>query len=107
MLGLLLLYFIGKKFYELAGNYNKNEWGYAILGVATYYVGAFIFGILLGVLMLILESDWLDTANKFQLALVELPVGILSCYILYVFLEKMWKKEKPPQDNMIDQIGNS
>ena len=33
MLGLLLIYFIGKYFYDLAAEFEKNKWLYAILGV--------------------------------------------------------------------------
>ena len=37
MLGLLLIYWIGKKYYELATEHNRSPWGYAILGVFVYY----------------------------------------------------------------------
>jgi len=33
-----------------------------------------------------------------------LPFGILGCYLLYKYLEKTWKKNKPI--NEIDEIGN-
>lgn len=107
MLGLVLLYFIGKKFYELADEYEKNKWGFAILGVIVYYLGAFVFGVVLGVFVVIMESDFLETTNNFILGIMALPFGILSCYGLYYYLEKTWKKQKPLQDKMIDQIGNN
>lgn len=106
MLGLVLLYFIGKKFYELAEEYAKNKWGFAILGVVTYYTGALIFGVILGGILLFAESNWLETANRFELALIETPVGILSCYVAYISLEKKWKKETPKTGTMIDEIGH-
>jgi hypothetical protein len=46
MLGLFLLYFIGKSFYELAHEYDKSRWGFAIAGVVAYYFGTFVAGIL-------------------------------------------------------------
>lgn len=107
MLGLVLLYFIGKKFYELADEYKMNKWGFAILGVVVYYAGAFIFGIALGVFAVITESDFLDTTNDLVLGIIAMPFGLLSCYGLYYYLEKTWKKQKPLEDKMIDQIGNS
>lgn len=107
MLHLALLYFIGKKFFELAEEYDKSKWGYAIAGVVSYYAGAFIFGAILGVIVVLLESDFLETTNDFVLGIIALPFGLLSCYLLYTFLEKKWKTEKPDQDTMIDQIGNS
>lgn len=108
MLGLVLLYFIGKKFYELAEEYNKHKWGIAILGVATYYTSAFIFGMLLGVFLMLIESNFLETANDLLLGLIAAPFGILGCYVLYKGLEKNWKKNKPMNNgSLIDQIGES
>lgn len=106
MLGIILLYFIGKKFYELADDYHKSKWVFAILGVVIYYVGAFIVGLIIGVFELIIETNFIETANKFVLALIELPFGILSCYVLYSYLEKRWKKEKPLINDLISKIGN-
>ncbi|TCI92664.1 hypothetical protein [Tenacibaculum sp. M341] len=106
MLGLLLIYFIGKKFYTLAEDYDKSMWGYAILGVAIYYAGILSFGVLLGLFMVVLESDFLDTGNELLLSIISIPIGLLSCYILYVILEKKWKKEQPALGgNLIDEIG--
>ncbi len=105
--GVFLILVIGKKFYELAASYNKSKWGYAIAGALSYYVGAFILGLVLGVVLLILESDFLETANDFVLTLITIPVGILSCYLFYIFLERKWEKENPDKDSLIDQIGNS
>ena len=47
MLGLILIYFIGKRFQDLAKTYDNHKWGFAIAGVATYYIGTFIAGILI------------------------------------------------------------
>lgn len=107
MLGLVLLYFIGKKFYELADEYEKNKWGFAILGIIVYYLGAFVFVAVLGVFVVIMESDFLETTNNFIVGIMALPFGILSCYGLYYYLEKTWKKQNPLRDKMIDQIGNN
>ena len=45
MLGFLLIYFIWKYYSELAVEHNKSKWGYALLGIATYYIGTFIGGL--------------------------------------------------------------
>jgi hypothetical protein len=108
MLGLFILYFLGKKFYELADEYDKNKWGFAILGVITYYGGAFVFGIVLGVLELLTETTWIETKSDLVLGLIAMPFGLLACYGLYYFLEKTWKKEIVLQkDTRIEQIGKS
>ena len=46
MLGFILLYWIGKYFYKLAEKYQKSEWGYALLGIGSYYGGILLAGFL-------------------------------------------------------------
>ena len=48
MLGLLLLYWIGKYFYKLAEAYDKSKWGFTILGIVVYYAGIVVLGLILG-----------------------------------------------------------
>lgn len=106
MLGLLLLYWIGKYFYKLAKGFNKNEWGFAILGVVIYYIGAYSFVFIFGIIAEVISPGYIDTFNEKLLGLLMLPFGVLSCYLLYMFLEKKWNKEKPETNKMIDEIGN-
>jgi len=46
MFGIILIYWVGKYFYQLAIEFNKSKWGYAVLGLATYY-GSQLFLVLL------------------------------------------------------------
>lgn len=80
MLGILLIYFIGKYFYRLAEKFNQNKWLYAILGIVTYYVGTFVGGIILAIFdeLLTMEINW---ENNFALGLLVLPFGIASTYL--------------------------
>lgn len=105
MLGFLLLYWIGKYFYKLAENYNKSKWGFAILGIVVYYGGIVLFGICFGVISEIVTPGYLETANETFLSLLGLPFGALTCYGLYKYLEKTWKKNNPLTNNSIDDIG--
>ena len=50
MLGIVLIYWLGKYFYQLAEKYNQNKWLYAILGIVVYYVSQLFFGFVLGIL---------------------------------------------------------
>jgi hypothetical protein len=34
-----------------------------------------------------------------------LPFGALTCYGFYKYLEKIWEKEDPRNNNSIDEIG--
>lgn len=104
MLGILLIYFIGKHFYKMAETYNKNKWLFAILGVVTYYVGTFIGGIVLAILdeIFVLGINW---DSNLILGLMALPFGIALDYLFYKILEKKWKKEFVPVGNEIEDIG--
>ncbi|PQJ77716.1 hypothetical protein [Polaribacter porphyrae] len=104
MLGLILLYWIGKYFYKLAEEYNKSRWGYAILGIVVYYIGLLVLGgIVVGIVEIIFEG-FIDSVNDVLLSFIALPFGILSCYLLYKYLEKTWKNNDPRKNNMIDEI---
>ena len=105
MLGLLLLYWIGKYFYKLAEEYDKSKWGFAILGIVAYYAGSIVLG---GIIMFVIDffsEGFLESINEMMLGFMMMPFGILSCYLLYKYLEKTWEKNDPRKNSMIDQIG--
>lgn len=91
MLGLLVIYFIGKAFYKLAGQHNRNEWGYAILGVVAYYVSAFIGGIILVIAYELLEMGNIDEVSDQVIGLLALPFGLLGCWGTYKLLENRFE----------------
>ncbi len=99
MLGLFLLYFIGKAFYQLAFEFEKNNWGFAILGIITFYAGTFIGGIILGIIGLLANSDFMETMPNLALSLLSLPFGLLACWGLYKILENRWSRPKTVQPN--------
>ena len=103
MLGLLLIYFIGKYFYDLAAEFEKNKWLYAILGVVMYYVGTFIGGLILGVLDALMELG-IDWDNNLLLGLLGLPFGIAASYLFY-YLLKSWSKSVVLVKDEINEIG--
>ncbi|MEZ4829954.1 MAG: hypothetical protein R3C61_27280 [Bacteroidia bacterium] len=104
MLGLILIYFIGKYFYELADDHNKSKWGFAILGVVSYYAGTIIGGSVIGIIYG-LTGNMPDDTDTFLLGLLAIPVGLLTCVGLYFLLKKMWSKEEIQKEDLIDQIG--
>ncbi|TYA92260.1 hypothetical protein [Seonamhaeicola marinus] len=108
MLGLILIYFIGKRFYDLADEHNENKWLYAILGVVIYYAAGFVVGILIGVLDLFVFYWGIDWDNTFKVnLLIGLPSGLISVYGFYILLEKKWKKKVMVNTAEIDDIGRS
>ena len=106
MLGLVFIYFIGRAFYNLAGDYNKNEWGYAILGVASYY-GAFFGSLfLIGAgIGLFADKMIIDERDDLMFSLMGIPIGLLSCYLTYRHLSKRWEREERQEMSVIDEIG--
>ena len=93
MLGLVLIYFIGKYYYDLAKKYGKNEWGHGVLGVVTYYAGTFVLGIALVIVMDYISPGWIGNINEFLLGLIALPFGLLATWGLYKFLENKYVNE--------------
>lgn len=91
MLGLILLYWIGKYYYKLAEAYNRSRWGFAVLGIITYYFGIILFGMIIGVIIEIISPGYVENMDDLVLNLIILPFGILSTYSLYKLIENRWK----------------
>lgn len=70
MLALILIYFAGKAFYDLAGKHGKHQWGFAILGVASYYGGIIFGGFLLGIVLEIFNPGTVESINETLLTIM-------------------------------------
>lgn len=96
MLGLLvaglLLYLIGKPFYDLAHEHNKSRWGFAILGVASYYAGTVLTGLLLGVIMGLGYLEFMSDLSDIAISFLTFPIGLLTCWATYRLLKAHWIK---------------
>ena len=106
MLGIFLIYFIGKKFYDLAGEYNQNKWLYAILSIIVYYATTALFGIILGILIVVFELDF-NIENNIGINLLAIPIGLLGIWGFYVLLQSRWKKAVVLIKDEIQDIGKS
>lgn len=107
MLGLLLIYFIGKRFYDLSIDYNQKKWLYAILGVITYYVVGTVFVVFITIFD-VYFFDWgFDWDNNFGMNLLVLPSGLLAVWGLYHILENKWKKSVIVIKDEINDIGKN
>ena len=105
MLGLALIYFIGKYYYNLAALHEKNKWPYAILGVASYYAGSFIFGIVLSLVLELGFDSSVADLNNATFGLIALPFGIGTTALVYHLFKRHWQKYKKADLEMIEQIG--
>ncbi len=93
MISLVLLYFVGKAFYDLAGRHGKGQWLFAILGVGSYYAGLFIGGLLIGIGYEVFIGS-VDDVNQTLLGFVGLPFGVLACWGFYRILESSWENKE-------------
>jgi hypothetical protein len=104
MLGLLLIYFIGKQFYVLAESFKQNKWLFAILSVVVYYAAGLIFGVVLGVFDVLFEWN-INWEDKFGINLLGIPVGLLACWGFYYLLKTRWEKSVTVVRDEIQDIG--
>ena len=110
LLTFLLIYFVGKSYYDLASKHKKNKWGFAILGVVSYYAGLFIAGIVIALVYEFGMSQSIEDVPEIKIGLMALPFGVLSCWGLYRVLKSQWGKpvafsesEDVLDANLIDQ----
>lgn len=102
MLGLILIYLVGKKFYELAFEYNKSRWGYAIAGVVSYYAGYLLSVLIIATIVEINNPGYITDSNELIFSVLGIPFGALICWAFYRMLEKNWSKDKSAQPNTLD-----
>lgn len=104
MIGLVLIYFIGKAFYDLASRFNQSKWGFAILGIVSYYLGLLLGGFSIGILYEIFSPGEIENVSEPLLGAMAIPAGALACWGLYKFLEKKWSNPPVPKGhNVLDE----
>ena len=109
MLGLVLIFFVGKYFYDLAGRYDKSEWGFAVLGVIVYYAGTFLVGIIIGILGEFGVVDQIEEIPTMVLSVLAIPAGMLTAYLTYRYLENRWDRPvyEPPSEVLDSDLINA
>lgn len=99
MIGIIFIYFVGKKFYKLAEEKHKKKWLYAIIGVLSYYFGLVTGGLALGVLLEIFMPGTVDSMNEMALGLLCVPFGLLACFGLYWIFKNAWQGDEIIETN--------
>ena len=94
MIGIVFIYFVGKKFYTLAEEKHKKKWLYAILGVLSYYFGLAIGGVLVGISIEFFYPNTIDTYNELALSALCIPFGLLACFGLYWIFKNAWQGDE-------------
>lgn len=105
MLGFVIIFFIGKFYYELAQEYYKKRWLYGILGIIIYYSGTVIGTFILGTLdeLINLGINW---GSSYNLLLIQLISGMGSAGLCYFVFWRKWKKEDMLVKDEIQDIGS-
>lgn len=97
---------MGRFFYKLADKYKKSKWGYAILGIVTYYAVFYFVGIIY-VIIYFMNNPLADEndINERAISLISFPFGLGGSYVLYYLLQRSWKKNALKDKVSIDDIG--
>jgi hypothetical protein len=109
MLGLIFIYFVGKAFYDLAKEHNKNNWLFAVLGVVSYYVGIVIGGFTVMIIYVFAMGNDMDEMNDTAIGAMGIPFGILICWLFYRILKSQWAKKEVTANSEVldsDMINN-
>ncbi len=93
MLGILLIYIIGRIFYDLADIFQKNKWFYTALGILSYYLGTIVVGLMMAIYFELYSDRSIDSVSDLTITFIAFPFGILTCYLFYSILKNIWTKE--------------
>jgi hypothetical protein len=92
MLGLILLYFIGKRFYELAAQHQRHKWGHALGGIAVYYLSLIFSGIIITLALDLIWDYVIPNGKETLFGIANIPIGLGVCWLWYTHLKKTWGK---------------
>lgn len=76
------VYWIWRTFSRLAEKFHKQKWMYGLLGIFTFFFGANVIAVILEIFI----------ADYILSGILRLPIGLLSCWGLYKYLQKSWTK---------------
>lgn len=99
MIGIILIYFVGKAFYDLAHEHDRSRWGFAILGVLSYYAGTFLAGVVAVFIYDFILLSSIDDVPEIGLQLAAVPIGILTCWGFYKILQSHWREKSSVADD--------
>lgn len=109
MLGIILIIFMARQFYNLAHDYNKNKWLWAILSIIIFYGVQFIASIIYILAFVGIEAEMQPWSSQYIVnLLVSVLTSIAAAYFLYQFLKNKWEKEEdmPNDDNSLNLLDD-
>lgn len=105
MLGILFMYLVGREYYKLALFYQKGGWPYALAGVAAYYGGLLLGGLLVAIAYAMFTEESIEDISESSISLMAFPFGVISCVALYQYFKISWKKSAAkPNNEILDEL---
>lgn len=103
MLSLLLLYWVAKKYYDLANVHGRSKLKYTFLAIIIYYGTIFTIG---GIVYVFLPDyeDIIGSSFNSLILLSGMVIGLGFWYLVYEYLDKKWLLEKKNGQNNLDSI---
>lgn len=95
MLEILILIFVGRYFYKFSKDNNMKPVLWTIIGVLSYFVGAFVMGLIVG----ILNPRILD--NLLTLTLLGLVSGLIGVTITFFIMKAQAKNTTPSSESEV------
>lgn len=105
MLGLILIFFIGKAFFSLAKTHNRNKWLFAVLGVIVYYGMSFIGATAIVLIAVAVGNEGILNYPDALIGIMGVPIGLLAVWGFHYLLRKNW--EGNPKDQNPDLLDTS
>lgn len=102
MLGIIIIYWIGRKYYDLAVRCNKSPWSWAIYAILIFYGSQIMFGVLVA----LFSPETNFETNEVILNILGIAISGIVWFSVYKLLEKRWEKIDPnTYEDLIDNIG--
>lgn len=102
MLSFVLLYFLGRPFYQLAQAHERSKWGWAILGIVVFYASAIIGGAVLAIIALYGFEFDIENMSDILMSVMVIPFGILGCWLFFKSIKKSWTKSVANNSDALD-----
>jgi len=100
-LGYVFLCYVGFYFFRLAENHNKNKWVFSLVGLATFFIGYFMYVLYFRVFILEEFSEF----SLVEIGYKAFLTGIFITFLLFRLLSFVWDRKKLQNNNEVDKIG--
>lgn len=102
-MALVVLYLIGKPFYNSAAQNDKNKWLFAQFGILVFFIGGALLSSLV-TLLLMVANIARSPENETIIAYSTLFAGMFCHWTFKRFLVRHWNKKRDSDDTILDDI---